>query len=928
MSRWLCLIAGVIGVATLVVAADDAPTTVKARIKTADSVAVFYLDDVKLVLDTKLGRVKFMLSDLVGIDKIDEDLKCVLKTRRGDVWHGKLKTTMLTYRQRDKAKFFDLREIEPEYIFLRKADQVVARTKSARLLSAYEDDVRISLDDLTVKFSNQAGDWLVPLGCLEHFFFAAKEDEDDNDNLSYAAVIKFCNGRQLKSSKDAASALMLKDGYGNRLKVEPKGLLAIYGPKVMEHNEVEEGAKALKGSRLDILFDSGFEESIDDVPMTVWSVKSSLGSVLLPDTLLNEIVMSDGSNYVTTVHGDRLYGRIAPSSLKVPADDDELESIRMSKIDRIGLNPVVSASSNCLFWAVENGSVFRARFASTNLDVVAGTGKDKEDLTIKTSDILEIQQDEDERGSLYVWRKGKPRLSVRPKSQKVPLVLLVNNMKHDIAWTDVQGVLFGAPPEDDVSSGPDEGAKFELQTKFGDIELDRSLVSRMVNDKKASVSSFVTVYGEAFSADLIRDKKMIEMLGIEDEDAAEDDEKKGAKGSSELPRNIDLGHPMKSVPRGWLAWRLESLDVFYARIVDDELSISVDETGEDKVYQSAAVDGVSRGDAGEIGVLSDGRWMQGKPEKKKVTVELLATGDEVELSWGMVESVRKGRIASMPPPVGVRMGASPFQLGMVSLSAASFMRGSDDDDALADEKPRSKISLSAFHMDACEVTFSQFEAFVDDSGYETDAEQISRPNTWRTPGFPQDADDPVTVVSWRDAAEFCNWRSRKAGLAPCYKVERNGEVVSDISKNGYRLPTETEWEYAARAGGKDIRYPWDADGDKEGRGNSDDGDSWRWTCPVKTFAPNELGLFGMGGNVWEWCQDWYFKHAYSSRKRGARLNPCVNMDDAVGLTRRVMRGGSYKNGLDMLRCTSRGNGLPLASSSHVGFRCARNSEEG
>jgi formylglycine-generating enzyme required for sulfatase activity len=106
--------------------------------------------------------------------------------------------------------------------------------------------------------------------------------------------------------------------------------------------------------------------------------------------------------------------------------------------------------------------------------------------------------------------------------------------------------------------------------------------------------------------------------------------------------------------------------------------------------------------------------------------------------------------------------------------------------------------------------------------------------------------------------------------------------------------------------------------------SSKEDDGWRWTNPVNAFPADTNGIYGMAGNVWEWCEDWYFNRAYDALKNRPSLNPCILQRDVPGLTHRVMRGGSYRNISDLLRASSRGNGLPQAYAPHVGFRCARN----
>jgi len=250
------------------------------------------------------------------------------------------------------------------------------------------------------------------------------------------------------------------------------------------------------------------------------------------------------------------------------------------------------------------------------------------------------------------------------------------------------------------------------------------------------------------------------------------------------------------------------------------------------------------------------------------------------------------------------------------------------------------VWVSAFYIDACEVTRNQFERFVDDTGHVTEAEEAGARRTWRNPGFQQEGDEPVVCVSWHDAVRYCNWRSRKAGLEFCYDFGAQ-DAVCHLGRSGYRLATEAEWEVAARNGGEDTRFPWTPapeGGEASAPGatattvvfranfaqaETERRDSWLWTNPVKAFAPNEAGLCGMGGNVWEWCQDLYFERAYYAVHAKRPRNPCVEARDVSGLTRRVMRGGSFENELDVLRCASRGNGAPHASANRVGFRCVR-----
>jgi formylglycine-generating enzyme required for sulfatase activity len=179
---------------------------------------------------------------------------------------------------------------------------------------------------------------------------------------------------------------------------------------------------------------------------------------------------------------------------------------------------------------------------------------------------------------------------------------------------------------------------------------------------------------------------------------------------------------------------------------------------------------------------------------------------------------------------------------------------------------------------------------------------------------------PVETVSWFDAAEYCNKRSQKEGLTPAYTI--NGTNVTwNQNANGYRLPTEAEWEYACRAGtttpfstGNNIttdqanydgNYPYN---------NNAEGEYRDKPTPAGSFAPNAWGLYDMHGNVYEWCWDWYGN--YSS---GAQTNPAGAVSGAC----RVMRGGSWYDVGQSLRSAYRGIYLPSDGHFDIGLRLAR-----
>jgi formylglycine-generating enzyme required for sulfatase activity len=172
--------------------------------------------------------------------------------------------------------------------------------------------------------------------------------------------------------------------------------------------------------------------------------------------------------------------------------------------------------------------------------------------------------------------------------------------------------------------------------------------------------------------------------------------------------------------------------------------------------------------------------------------------------------------------------------------------------------------------------------------------------------FKDDTAKPVENVTFVDAALFCNKRSELEGLAPCYIP---GSWICDRTKNGYRLPTEAEWEYACRAGSNE-KYFWGSKVSSKycwygGNGNN-------VTHRVATAKPNKFGLFDMSGNVWEWCDDRYYADRRQKQDSHWQLGP------------KTLRGGSFSSSAELVGSAARDGGEPLGKSNGVGFRCVKN----
>ncbi|MCH7987714.1 MAG: formylglycine-generating enzyme family protein, partial [Planctomycetes bacterium] len=235
-------------------------------------------------------------------------------------------------------------------------------------------------------------------------------------------------------------------------------------------------------------------------------------------------------------------------------------------------------------------------------------------------------------------------------------------------------------------------------------------------------------------------------------------------------------------------------------------------------------------------------------------------------------------------------------LTMIVVSAGTFVMGSSDSDVMAylNERPTHQVTISSFSFAQHEVTQELYQKIMGDN-----------------PSFDKgDATQPVTDVLWLDAIRFCNKLSVKENLEPYYTED--GEIVS-IFGNGYRLPTESEWEYACRAG---TTTPWSFGGDESHLGDYawNRSNSGYKPHPVGEKKPNPWGLHDMQGNVWEWCWDWYGKY-----KPGSSKDP-LGPENGI---ERLLRGGSFPDPSLVVRSAARNNYRPSLQSIHFGFRPSR-----
>ena len=228
---------------------------------------------------------------------------------------------------------------------------------------------------------------------------------------------------------------------------------------------------------------------------------------------------------------------------------------------------------------------------------------------------------------------------------------------------------------------------------------------------------------------------------------------------------------------------------------------------------------------------------------------------------------------------------------MALIPAGEFQMGSND--GTYDERPVHTVYLDAFYMDKYEVTNALYKKFMDATGHKAPADWCWNDNKYNAP------DQPVVGVTWDDAVAYAEFY-------------------------GKRLPTEAEWEKAARGGLVGKKFPWgdaDLDGSQCNSADrnynsswSDVDDSHQYTAPVGSYTPNGYGLYDMAGNIYEWCSDWYSEDYYS-------VSPQRNPTGPGSGTARVTRDGLWFIGISGVRVADRFNNNPTNMNNYNGFRC-------
>lgn len=292
--------------------------------------------------------------------------------------------------------------------------------------------------------------------------------------------------------------------------------------------------------------------------------------------------------------------------------------------------------------------------------------------------------------------------------------------------------------------------------------------------------------------------------------------------------------------------------------------------------------------------------------------------------------------------------------GMVFVKGGNFLMGSDE---FEDSKPIHTIKVNGFWMDEHEVTNRQFAEFVAATGYVTVAERNLNPDDF--PGVPKDKLIPGSAVfsapkykvsledpmQWWHYVNGANWR-HPLGSASSIEHKDDEPVVQVCYEDaatfakwaGKRLPTEAEWEYAAKSGKNFKKYYWGNEIKPGGKWaanifqgdfphNNIKEDGYELVAPVKSFPPNSFGIYDMEGNVWEWCSDLYRPDYYKNSPNENPQGPSDSYDpDEPGIEKHVQRGGSFlcsDQYCIRYKAGSRGKGETLSAGNNLGFRCVK-----
>ena len=334
--------------------------------------------------------------------------------------------------------------------------------------------------------------------------------------------------------------------------------------------------------------------------------------------------------------------------------------------------------------------------------------------------------------------------------------------------------------------------------------------------------------------------------------------------------------------------------------------------------------------------------------QKTIRIQWLSGLAVLVVGWALNSTEASEKLSSTQPEAFILVQGGSYQMGDLWGDAPWAMP----------ELPVHEVEVGDFLLGKYEVTVGEFGRFVDATGYKTTAELAAGTVAnrgflkdgkqfypcWREHWSRQGSQHPVTMIAWEDAIVYCNWLSRQHHLPPAYDektgrlLKPNGEPTTQVRQvQGFRLPTEAEWEFAARERGRKVRFANGQDVARSSEMNFDaagtgktipklrlpagsrypydvKGTNWAGTTPVGSFRPNALGFYDMSGNAWEWCADTGGPNFPADKQ----VNPC-----AQGGSSHIVRGGTHDTDAKACRASARIDWYGSAFCGGSGFRVAR-----
>ena len=436
-------------------------------------------------------------------------------------------------------------------------------------------------------------------------------------------------------------------------------------------------------------------------------------------------------------------------------------------------------------------------------------------------------------------------------------------------------------------------------TDYGELKIPISFVREIVFPAPGSMATMLsTVYeNETFSGFLLDEHITLEFEGSP------------LKFHKDFISKIEMYNEKQAVNKDIVHVSLKTGDQFYGEILSTQATIQ-SSYAEIKINTDNLVSMDFEGDGN---VLTSVRFESGSEIKGTIKDDFISFkllyGTELSVSPGKIKSILflNREVSGLVESIPLRIVEGSHNTILVE--GGIFIMGDTWGAGESDEIPTHRVTLDYdFYIGKYEVTFEEYDTFC---------EATSRSK-------PSDHDwgrekRPVINVSWNDAMAYCNWLSEEDGLPRAYDgignlLDKNGRVTTDPSKVvGYRLPTEAEWEYAARGGKHNSPYKYSG---------SDNVDEVAWYFSdfddeiqsVGLKKPNSLGIYDMSGNAYEWCSD-----SYSEYTSSAKNNPFVNVDVA----NRVIRGGSRSSNVTFVRIANRNYYWQSTTTINIGFRISK-----